>query len=138
MTIGCKACKGATPAGAALPRQADQPGSSRAAASRKSARAHRRTRRTVQAKAIARLVPADEEMVCADEQQVDAWADDPGSCREDNTVLKSQKQGTAFAALVSAAAAAASSCASVQQCQAQATKAKRSAGNSSDILRAQR
>ena len=133
MTMGCKAGKGATPAGAALPRRAQQPGSSRAAADRKSARAHRRKRRVVQGKAVAELVLADEERVCADQQQDVIMADDPDSCspKQEETVqpLMSQAQGLAFTQLVCAAAAAALSCDSQQQGQQQATEALQSVGH---------
>ena len=131
MTIGCKADKGATSAGATLPKRAHQPGSSWAAAHGKSARTHRRKQKMAQKKA--EPVQADEEMVCADQQQDETMAEDTDSWdpqqEETTQPLMSQAQGSALTEPMPAAAAAAFSRDSEQQRQQQAADALLSVGH---------
>ena len=130
MTIGCRADNGATSAGAALLRRAHQPGSSWAAANGKSARTHRRKQKMAQNKA--EPVQADEEMVCADQQQDETMAEYADTCdpqqEETTQPLMSQAQGSALTEPMRAAAAAAFSCDSEQQGQQQAAEALLSVG----------
>ena len=133
MTMGCKVNHSATSAGAKLPRRAHQPGSSRAAAPRMSARTHRRKQRMAQNKAAAEPVRADEEMVCADQQQDETMADDAAdswNTQREETIqpLMSQAQGSALTELVHAAAVSALSCDSEQQRQQQAAEVLQSFG----------
>ena len=131
MTIGCKADKGATSAGATLPGRARQPGSSWAAANGKSARTHRRKQKMAQNKA--EPVLADEEMGCAEQQQDETMAEDTDSWdpqqEETTQPLMSQAQGSALTEPIRAAAAAAFSCDSEQQRQQQAAEALLSVGH---------
>lgn len=131
MTIGCKADKGATSAGATLPGRAHQPGSSWAAAHGMSARTHRRKQKMARNKA--EPVLADEEMVCADQQQDETMAEDTDSWdpqqEETTQPLMSQAQGSALTEPMRAAAAAAFSCDSEQQRQQQAAEALLSVGH---------
>ena len=131
MTIGCKADNIATSAGATLPRRAHQPGSSWAAANGKSARTHRRKQKMAQNKA--EPVQADEEMVCADQQQDETMAEDTDSWdpqqEETTQPLMCQAQGSALTELMHPAAAAVFSCDSEQQRQQQAAEALLSVGH---------